>query len=455
MRYESILDAIGRTPLVRLHKIGKDLNARFYAKLEFTNPGGSIKDRIAVKMVEAAEREGKLKPGGTIVEATAGNTGVGLAMVAAVKGYRCVFVMPDKMSADKINQLKAFGAEVVITPTSVSPDSPEAYNNVADRLAREIPGAIRAGQFTNPLNPQAHYATTGPEIWHDTNGEVDVVVGGVGTGGTITGIGQYLKEKKPSCKIVVADPVGSIISGIGEEGFKSWLVEGVGEDFIPATYNRQVVDETIRISDRESFTTGRRLAREEGIFAGGSSGMIVAAAMKYAERLQGSPLIVVLIPDTGRNYLTKMYNDQWMQEHDFFETPMIRVPIGEILKQKKSGLGIVSLDRDSSIMDAIKLLHKHNFSQLPVIDGDEVLGSIKESTIMKMLHDGINLANQKVTAVMGKPFTMVDPMTDSNEVYRQFLSGQDAVIVAEMGSPRGIVTRIDLVDYWLKEKMGS
>ncbi len=312
----SILGAIGKTPLIKLNKITGVIPSELYVKVEYLNPGGSIKDRIGFAMVEAAEREGKLKQGGTIVEATAGNTGVGLALVAAIKGYRAIFVMPDKMSEDKVNLLKTYGAEVIITPTAVPPDSPESYNGVADRLAKEIPGAFRPNQFENPNNPLAHYMTTGPEIWEDSGGKVQVFVAGMGTGGTISGVGKYLKEKNPDIIVVGADPEGSILSGDTPRPFK---VEGIGEDFIPRTFDRQVVDDMVRVSDKDSFNTARRLAREEGLLVGGSSGTAVWAALEYAGGLAEPKYIVVLLPDTGRNYLSRVFCDAWMREWGFLD----------------------------------------------------------------------------------------------------------------------------------------
>src|SRR2546425_2760344 len=310
--HETILQSVGHTPLVRLRRLTEGLGVRLYVKLESLNPGGSVKDRVGVAMIAEAERRGWLRPGGTIIEATAGNTGVGLAMAAAVKGYRCIFVLPDKMSAEKILLLKAYGAEVVITLTSVAPDSPDSYNGVADRLSREIPGAWRPNQFTNLANPEIHYRTTGPEIWEQTEGRITVFVAGIGTGGTISGVARYLKERNPEIKVVGADPEGSVLSG-GTPA--PWKVEGIGEDFVPKTFNSQLVDEWVRVSDAESFHTARELARREGILAGGSSGVAVAAALRFAQRLTGEHLVVALCADTGRNYLSKFYNDDWLAEN--------------------------------------------------------------------------------------------------------------------------------------------
>src|SRR5437868_6842421 len=329
--HESILQSIGKTPLVRLRRLAEGLKAKVYVKLEAQNPGGSIKDRVAVSMIADAERRGLVRPGGTIIEATAGNTGVGLAMVAAVKGYRCIFVLPDKMSAEKISLLKAYGAEVVITPTNVPPDSPESYNGVADRLAREIPGAWRPNQFTNLSNPEIHYRTTGPEIWEQTDGRLTVFVSAVGTGGTLSGVARYLKERNPDVKIIGADPDGSVLSG-GTP--KAWKVEGVGEHFVPKTFNSQLVDEWIRIGDAESFRVARDLSRREGILAGGSSGTNVAAALCYAHRLTPRDLVVTIICDTGRNYLSKFYDDQWLSENHLAEAEPPAQTVGDLLKTR-------------------------------------------------------------------------------------------------------------------------
>lgn len=447
--YNNVLEAIGKTPLIRLNRMAKGIKSEIYVKLEYLNPGGSVKDRIGLTMIEAAEKEGLLEPGGTIIEATAGNTGVGLALVSVIKGYRIIFVMPDKMSEDKISLLKAYGAEVVIVPTSVPPDSPESYNGVADRLAKEIPGAYRPNQFENPNNPLAHYLTTGPEIFEDSNGKVDVFVASMGTGGTISGVAKYLKEKKKDIIVVGADPEGSILSG---DSPKSYKVEGIGEDFIPKAFNRQLVDEMVRISDKESFNTARRLAREEGLLVGGSSGTAVAAALKFAQRLKKPKYIVVLLPDTGRNYLTKIFSDSWMQENGFWEENEVRaIKIIEILKQKKDLPVIISVSTADKLSDALNLIHKYNISQLPVIDDNKVVGSLNEISLMKFFHDGIDFNQQQVFEVMGKPLPILDKDVDITEAYRVLLSGTTGIIVTEDEIPIGVVTRVDLISYWARQ----
>ena len=448
--FKNILEGIGKTPLVRLNRITRDFTSEILVKAEFLNPGGSVKDRIGLAMIEAAEREGLLKTGGTIVEATAGNTGVGLALVAAIKNYRCIFVMPDKMSQDKINLLKSYGAEVIITPTSVPPDSPESYNGVADRLAKEIPGAYRPNQFANPNNPLAHYLTTGPEIWEDSRGRVEVFVAAMGTGGTISGTSKYLKEKNPNIFIVGADPEGSILSG---DSPKSYKVEGIGEDFIPETFNRQVVDEMIRVSDKESFNTARRLAKEEGLLVGGSSGTAVAAALKYARRLKKSKYIVALLPDTGRNYLSKMYSDAWMQENGFWEGKEIRmIKIKAIVAQKKDLPPMISVHPRDILSKAVKLMHEYNISQLPVIDHGKVVGSLNEASLMKLLHDGVEFTKQRILAVMAKPLPTLDEEIDVSEAYRLLLSGTTGIIATRNEVPIGVITRADLINHWVTQK---
>jgi len=450
---DNILQAVGRTPLVRLNRIPQGIQSAVYVKPEMLNPGGSVKDRIAIAMVVAAERDGKLKPGGTIVEATAGNTGAGLALVAAIKGYRCIFVLPDKMSQEKINLLRAYGAEVVITPTSVPPDSPESYNGTADRLAREIPSAFRPKQFENPNNPRAHYLTTGPEIWQDSGGKVEVFVAGMGTGGTISGTAQFLKEKNPNITIVGADPAGSILSGDTPKPYK---VEGIGEDFIPKTFNRQVVDEMVRVTDEESFLVARRLAREEGILAGGSSGTALAAALQFARRLDRPQYIVVLLPDTGRNYINKIYSDQWMMENGFLRENRAQVAhVRDALAMKKALPPLISVSPRDNLICALGRMQENNISQLPVLEGRQIVGSLTEESVMKLLHDGVNFQEQRIGAVMGQPLPTLDGEMDISEAFRVLLSGAAGIVVTRDGMPQGVITRSDLVNFWTQKKEWS
>lgn len=446
--YENILDRIGHTPLIKLNKLTKGLNVNIYAKVEYLNPGGSSKDRIALWMIENAEKEGLLKPGGTIIEATAGNTGAGLALVAASKGYRCIFVLPDKMSDDKINLLKAYGAEVVITPTSVAPDSPESYNGVADRLAREIPDSFRPSQFSNLKNPEAHYLTTGPEIWQDMDGQIDVFVAGMGTGGTISGTGEYLKEQNPAVLVIGADPEGSILSG---DSPKSYKVEGIGEDFVPITFNRQVVDEMVRVSDAESFDITRRLAREEGLLVGGSSGTAVAAALKYAQRLPTGKNIVVLLPDTGRNYLTKIFSDEWMYENGFSQQAPEKVTVGEIVRLKEKMPDLISINSHDLAINGANIMREHGISQLPVLKDKKVVGGLNEVNLIKLLYDGINLTETTVAEVMGNSLPQLDEGVNILELYRLLLAGHGGVIVTKDEQAIGFLARMDLVNFWINK----
>ena len=450
MFYNNILNAIGRTPMIKLNNVSKDVKSEIYVKAEFLNPGGSVKDRTALSMIEAAEKEGLLRPGGTVIEATAGNTGVGLALAASVRGYRCIFVLPDKMSQDKINLLKAYGAEVIITPTSVAPDSPESYNGVANRLAGEIPNSFRPSQFENQNNPLAHYQSTGPEIWEDLDGKIDVFVASMGTGGTISGVAKYLKEKNPGITVVGADPEGSILSG---DVPKSYKVEGIGEDFIPKTFNRQLVDEMVRVSDKESFNTARRLAREEGLLVGGSSGTAIAAALKYAQRLQEPKKIVVLLPDTGRNYINKIYSDDWMKENGFWEGSVIQATrLAQVLEEKSDFISIISVSPEDTLVSAINLMKIYKISQLPVIDGENVVGSLNETSLMRLLHQGEIYEEERISDYMGKPLPSLDENTDLSEAYRVLLSGSTGIIVKRAGKPVGFISRMDLVNHFAREK---
>jgi cystathionine beta-synthase len=443
--YQNVLEAIGDTPLIRLRRIEAGLPIELYGKFEALNPAGSTKDRIALAMIEAAEADGRLKSGGTIVEATAGNTGLGLALVAAIKGYRCIFAMPSKMSQEKVSLLEAFGAEVVITPTDVPPDSPASYNGVADRLAREIPGAFRPSQFANDENPGTHYRTTGPEIWRDTDGRIDVLVAGAGTGGTISGVGRYLKERKPEVSIVLADPEGSILSG--DHPHPS-LVEGIGEDFIPYTFDRQMVDEFIRVSDRESYVMARRLAHEEGLLVGSSSGTAVAAAVRYAERLKGGEVVVAILPDTGRNYVSKLFNEEWLKTQGLLASAQPRLTAGEVVRMKRQP-GIISINSTAPLSEAIAIMHRHNISQLPVMDGGSAVGSVDETALMQLIHQGIS-TDGAVESIMGQSFPVVAESTDVQEVYRLLLGPDPAVIVEREGKAVAILTTLDLIDCWTR-----
>jgi cystathionine beta-synthase len=440
-----VLETIGWTPLVRLRKSASNLRPAVCAKVESFNPGGSAKDRIAAAMIEEAERRGELKPGGTIIEATAGNTGLGLALVAAVKGYRCIFVMPDKMSEDKIRLLKAYGAEVVVTPTNVAPDSPESYNGVANRLAREIVGAWRPNQFGNIVNPRAHYQHTGPEIWEQTGGRITVFVAAAGTGGTISGVGQYLKERNPNVRVIGADIEGSILSG-GTPG--AWKVEGIGEDFVPSTLNAQVIDEWIRISDAESFLTARRVAREEGVLLGGSSGTALAAAFRYAQRCGENDLIVVFCADTGRNYLSKMYDDAWMARNGFAEVKPETATAGSLLAALSREGTLICLEPDDTLQRAADTFLERGISQLPVVENGEMVGAVHEITIMRTLHQGAAPAEIRLREAMARPLPQVDSTVLLEEVYRLLLAGNPAVVVSKEGRLAGIITRSDLMRFY-------
>jgi cystathionine beta-synthase len=447
---ETILQSIGRTPLVRLRRVTEGLTSPVFAKLESLNPGGSVKDRVGVALIAEAERRGQLRPGGTIIEATAGNTGVGLAMAAAVKGYRCIFVLPDKMSAEKIRLLKAYGAEVVITPTNVAPDAAESYNGVADRLAREVPGAWRANQFANLTNPEVHYRTTGPEIWEQTDGRITVFVGGVGTGGTVSGVARYLKERNPEIKIVGADPEGSVLSG-GTP--RPWKVEGIGEDFVPRTFNSQLVDDWIRVPDAESFHTARQLARREGILVGGSSGTAVAAALRYARRLSGEQLVVVLCADTGRNYLSKFFDDAWLTENHLEWHAQPAHSLGDLLRTR-GPRQLVTIGPSATVSEAIELLQSAGISQLPVLENGKPVGSIQEVTLARVLHDEADPNRVPVGEVMAKPLPQLDVTVHLDEAYRLLLAGNTGVLAVADGKVVDIVTRIDLIEYWNRQRRG-
>lgn len=443
-RCECVLQAVGGTPLVRLNCVGEELAAPIYAKLEFVNPGGSVKDRIAVAMIEQAEREGQLKPGSTIIEATSGNTGAGLAMAAAVKSYRCICVTPDRMSIEKIRLLQAYGAEVVLTPTSAPSKSPEGYEGVAERLLNEIPNSWHPNQFGNLVNPRCHYETTGREIWEQTEGQVTVFVAGVGTGGTISGVGEYLKEKNPAVKVVGVDSSASVLSAA--EMHPS-AVEGIGEDHVPQTLNAHVVDEWIRVSDKESFLTARRLARLEGLLVGGSSGAAFAAALQYGRRLGPENLIVTIFADGGRNYLSRMYADEWLIERGYLEPATKAQTVGDILEFRAPG-PLISVSPEDTSETAIQRLRENDISQMPVIDNGKSVGSIREITVAQLLHDRCDPDQVRVREIMARPLPEVEQRIDVSEVYRLLMSGHSGVLVTRGGVIEGIVTRIDLVNFW-------
>lgn len=442
--FESVADLVGRTPLVRLNRVVDPGMATVYAKLEYLNPTGSVKDRIAVNIVRRAEEAGLLRPGATLVESTSGNTGLGLAMMAGVRGYRCICTMPDKMSKEKIDMLKAFGAEVVVTRTDLPHDHPESYVEVAKRIARETPGGFYTDQYANPTNPEAHYLTTGPEIWEDTGGAIDCLVGGIGTGGTISGVGKYLKERNPAIRIVGADPDGSVLSG-GTP--KPWKVEGIGEDYVPKTFNSQVVDEWVRVTDKESFLAARKVARMEGLLIGGSCGTCVAAALRFAERLTPSDLVVVMMPDTGRNYLSKVYNDDWMRENGYLAEDRRAASARDVLTLL-GARELLHLSPDQTMQDAIEMCRTQGISQLPILDGDQVVGAIQEVTLARLLHDGLDPRNVPLRDIMARPLPTVQENVSVDEVYRMLMSGNTGVIVRANGKIAGIITRIDLVNFW-------
>ena len=452
--YDSVLDLIGNTPLVRLRRVASDVEPIVLAKMEMLNPGGSVKDRIGPAMIDYCEKRGLLRPGGTIVEPTSGNTGHGLAIAAAIKGYHCIFVMPDKVSEEKRSLLRAYGAEVVICPSSVTHDSPEHYKNVAHRLADEIPGACCPDQYSNPANPIAHYATTGPEIWRDTAGRISAFVAGIGTGGTISGAARYLKEQNPQVKVIGADPPGSVYSGDSPKPYK---VEGIGMELFPKNYDPMLVDEVIRVDDRSSFYWARRLAREEGILSGGSAGTALAAALIYARRLTSNDVVVVLLPDTGRGYLSKQFNDTWMRENNMLvqaetEAPKLRDVLTYRRTHTRTMPLVVSVSPTDSIADAVELLRRYGISQTPVMDNGRMVGSLTENLLLRHLASGEPLAPMVVRDLQGPPFPDLQGDALAQEAYTLFSSGQSAVAVMNDGMLEGIVTKSDLLEFWAQSR---
>jgi cystathionine beta-synthase len=455
--YDTVLDTIGWTPLIRLNRVTRGLRTPVFGKAEFFNPGGSVKDRIGIPIIERAEREGRLKPGGTIVEGTSGNTGVALAMAAALKGYRCIFTMPDKMSQEKVRLLKAFGAEVIITPTAVPADHPDSYVEMAKRIARETPNAILADQFYNDANPQAHFETTGPEIWEQTEGRVTHFVAAAGTGGTITGVGRFLKERNPSIRIISGDPVGSILAeywrskGANKVEGVPYKVEGIGQDKIPGALDLGVIDEYHTVTDRDAFTMGRRLTREEGLFTGGSSGLIVHVGLQVARRVDDPhALMVCVLCDTGERYLSKMYSDEWMRENQMLDTE--RLTLSHLLAKKGGGEEspqLISVAPSATVRQALRLMTLHDVSQLPVMDGVNCTGSVSDWSLSAKSLANTKVLDALVSDVMDGPFPVLDADQQVDAVAKLLSKSNPAVLVRERGSIRGIVTRSDMLNFMM------
>jgi cystathionine beta-synthase len=452
MRYENVLEAIGNTPLIRLNRLAKGLKPRIYVKAEFMNPGGSVKDRIGVAMIDDAERKGLLKPGGTIVEGTSGNTGIGLALVAALRGYKLIFTITDKQSREKINLLKALGAEVIVCPTAVEPEDPRSYYSVADKMTAEIPGAYHPNQYENLENPKAHYRTTGPEIWADTEGEITHFVGGMGTGGTISGVAKYLKEQNPKIKIIGSDPVGSLYydkivhNKIGVA--KPYVVEGIGEDFFPGTMDLKCVDDVIVTPDKDCFLMTRKLATMEGILTGGSGGSAVVAGLEYAKKLTEKDFMVILVPDTGMRYLSKIYNDEWMKENQYFESE-VHLKVADILASKrKHGKGgkLATVKPTDKMFAAMSLMRKLDISQLPVFEEDKVVGTIMEDGILGHMLKGRDIKKMIVREAMTGPLPVLAPEARVESVLRYFTPDRPAVLIKTGKSSYDIVTKYDVVN---------
>ena len=442
--YENALEAVGRTPLVRLNKVMDGAPCLVLAKVEYMNPGGSVKDRPAVAMLEDAERSGVLRPGATIIEATSGNTGTGLAMAAAIRGYRCILVMPDKKSKEKIDLLRAYGAVVDVTPTNVPNDSPESYYSVASRLASDIAGAFIPDQWHNHMNPDAHFKSTGPEIWEQTEGRITHFVCGMGTGGTISGTARFLKEQNPKIVVTGADPEGSIYSG---DTPKSYKVEGIGMSYLPQTVDMRVIDKILRVSDKESFLMARRIAREEGLLVGGSSGTAVAAASRVARELAADDVLVVIMPDSGRGYMSKIFNDEWMIANGFLEDQRAKVTVGDVLRSKRPLPPMIAIGEDDVVKHALDLLRTHEISQMPVMRGDTVVGSVNDVAVMQAVFDHSDLIHKPIKEVMGRPFPTLDIGAEVDHAYKLLTLANSAIVVSEHDKPIGIIARQDIISF--------
>ena len=455
---KDVLGLVGNTPLVELNRLGKGLKPRLVAKLEMLNPGGSVKDRIGLAMIEDAEKRGLLKPGGTIVEPTSGNTGVGLAIAAALKGYRLVCTLPDKQSQEKRDILRAYGAEVVICPTAVAPDSPLSYYKVAERLAKELPGGFMPGQYWNQQNVQAHYRTTGPELWTQTEGEITHFVLGIGTGGTVTGAGRYLKEQNPKIQIVGADPEGSIYTG----EVHPYKTEGIGEDFWPGTFDPKLVDRWVTVSDRDTFLTARRITREEGILAGVSSGTAMHAALEIAKDLDESALVVVLLPDSGKSYLSKLYNDEWMRQNGFLQRFANLTRVGDIIREREGGTPqLVVVSRSDTVRSAIDTMQRYGISQIPVVSNgtaasvSDIVGSVQERTMLDRVFREPALVDASVERVMEAPFPVVNANEDVERLYAELAGGVPALLAVEDGKPVSVITKADLLEFVAHQRRAS
>ncbi|HEY8808226.1 MAG TPA: cystathionine beta-synthase [Candidatus Limnocylindria bacterium] len=453
-----VLGVVGNTPLVQLSRLGKGLKPRIVAKLEMLNPGGSVKDRIGLAMIEDAEKRGLLKPGGTIVEPTSGNTGVGLAIAAALRGYRLVCTMPDKQSQEKRDILRAYGAEVVICPTAVAPDSPQSYYKVAERLAKELPGGFMPGQYWNQQNVAAHYKTTGPELWAQTEGLITHFVLGIGTGGTVTGAGRYLKEQNPKIQIVGADPEGSIYTG----DVHPYKTEGIGEDFWPGTFDKTIVDHWVTVSDRDSFLTARRITREEGILAGVSSGTAMFAALQVAKELDAQALVVVLLPDSGKSYLSKLYNDEWMRQNGFLQRFAHLMRVGDVIRDREGGTPqIVVVSRGDTVRSAIDTMQRYGISQIPVVANgtaasvDDIVGSVQERTMLDRVFREPALVDATVERVMEAPFPIVQANEDVERLYAELAGGVPALLAVEDGRPVSVITKADLLEFVAHQRRAS